>query len=247
LPFLANGGAIYGGANNRIEDSLFSDLPYGSGILFSTTFNVSFTFSGTNVAQRCDVIRCGGYDGGYGWRSAVQIVMDNNGYNGISGLNLNNLNIIDSISSGLSILGSAGPLANASATSVNIPDYNLNNISGQHAWWAKCLNGCPSGSLTVSNSVVPEFQNDSGTFNFNFVSNIVRVWVGLSVNAANGVLLTYDTHPGFSYHIETTTNLVLPFWSVLSGSTTNALTNSATFTDTNPPTGSQRFYRAVSP
>ncbi|HWF19891.1 MAG TPA: glycosyl hydrolase family 28-related protein [Verrucomicrobiae bacterium] len=184
LPFLANGGADYGGANNRIEDCLFSDLCYGAGILFSTTFNVSYTFSGTNVAQRCDIIRCGGYDGGYGWRSALQIVIDNYGSNGIPGLNLNNLNIIDSVSTGFSILGGAGPLTNATATSVNIPDYNLNNISGQHAWWAKCYNGCPIGSMTVSNSVVPEYQNDSGTFNFNFISNVVHVSVQPSVAGA---------------------------------------------------------------
>ncbi len=401
LPFLANGGALYGGANNRIEDCLFADFPYGCGILISTTFNVSFTFSGTNVVQRCDLIRCGGYDGGYGWRSAVQIVMDNYSYNGISGIKLNNLNILDSISSGLSILGGAGPLTNATAASVNIPDYNLNNIPGQHAWWAKCLNGCPVGSLTISNSVVPEYQNDSSTFTFNFVSNIVKVtvqanvagaafWVdgttysnantfswtpgsshslaavasqsvgvgtqyvwsswsdggamahvirpgfgtnltvnyatqyyltlnaglggsvnpislwtnrglpvsisatpsngfafnrwsgagsgsysggsnpamitmngpivenavflppthsitGLSVNVSNGVLVTYDTQPGFPYHVETTTNLVPPAWAVLPASTTNVPSNSATFTDTNPYSGAQRFYRTVSP
>lgn len=401
LPFLANGGAIYGGANNRIEDSLFSDLPYGCGILLSTTFNVSYTFSGTNVVQRCDLIRCGGFDGGYGWRSAVQIVMDNSGYNGISGVNLNNLNISNSISSGLSILGGAGALTNAVATSVNIPDYNLNNISGQQAWWAKCLNGCPNGSLTVSNSVVPGYQNDSSTFTFYFMSNIVQatvqanvagtafsvdgmaytnantfswapgsmhslsaaspqgfgtgtqyVWsswsdggaiahlaspalstnymvnfatqycltlnagpggcvspaslwtngglalnisatpsngfhfgswiglgsgsysgganpamvalngsvtenavflppthsiTGLSVNVSNGVLVTYDTQPGFPYHVETTSNLVPPAWAALSGSTTNAAGNSAIFTDTNPWSGARRFYRTVSP
>jgi Pectate lyase superfamily protein/Divergent InlB B-repeat domain len=401
LPFLANGGADYGGANNRIEDSLFSDLPYGAGILFSTTFNVSFTFSGTNVAQRCDLIRCGGYDGGYGWRSALQIVIDSYGSNGIPGLNLNNLNILDSVSTGLSVLGSAGPLTNATATSVYIPDYNLNNISGQHAWWAKCYNGCPIGGMTVSNSVVPEYQNDSSTFNFNFVSNVVRVtaqanvtnasfqvdgtnctnscifiwtpgsshslaaaspqsagtgtqyawtswsdggaishsigpvsstnftanfttqyyltmnaglggsvspvslwtnsgqslnisaipsngfafsnWIGsgngcysggsnpamitlngpvteqaaflppapaitgLSVNGTNSISLTYKTQPGFNYHIETASNLVPPSWTALSASITNALGNSATFTDTNPPGGTRRFYRTVSP
>jgi hypothetical protein len=399
LPFLANGGAIYGGANNRIEDSLFSDLPYGCGILFSTTFPVSFTFSGTNVAQRCDVIRCGGYDGGYGWRSAVQIVMDN--YNGISGVNLNNLNIIDSISSAVSILGNAGPLTNATATGVTISNYNLNNISGEHAWWAKCINGCAIGSLTVSNSVVAEYQNDSSTFVFNFMSNSVPVTVqanvanatfsvdgttytnghaftwpsgsshtlattnsqsagagtryvwtswsdggaishlvsptwgtnltanfttqyyltlnaglggdvvpvslwtnsgaavsisanpsnafsfsgwsgtgsgaysgsdnptmitlngpimenaaflppthsitGLSADISNGVLLTYDTQPGFSYHVESTTNLAQATWAALSGSTTNATGTSATFTDTNPSAGAQRFYRTASP
>ena len=38
LPFLANGGAIYGGANNRIEDCLFTDISPGCGILLSTTF-----------------------------------------------------------------------------------------------------------------------------------------------------------------------------------------------------------------
>ena len=399
LAFLANGGAIYGGANNRIEDSLFTDMPYGCGILFSTTFPVSFTFSGTNIAQRCDVIRCGGYDGGYGWRSAVQIVMDR--YNGISGVKLNNLKILDSISSGLSILGNAGPLVNATATNVNILNYNLNNISGEHAWWAKCLNGCPNGSLAVSNSVVPEYQNDSSTFAFNFVSSSVpatvqanvagatfsvdgtaytnthtftwpsgsthalattnaqnagpgtrylwtswsdggaishsvsptsgtnltanfttqyyltlnagtggsvspvgiwtnsglalsiaatpsnafsfRNWngtgsgsysgssnpatitlngpiaenavflppthsiTGLSADVSNGVLLTYDTEPGFSYHVETTTNLAQPTWAALSGSTINATGTSTTFTDTNPYTGEDRFYRAVSP
>lgn len=399
LPFLANGGAVYGGANNRIEDSLFSDLPYGCGILFSTTFPVSFTFSGTNIAQRCDVIRCGGYDPGYGWRSAVQIVMDN--YNGISGINLNNLNILDSVSSGLTIFGSAGPLANATATSVNIPDYNLNNISGEHAWWAKCINDCPSGSLTVSNSIVPEYQDDSSTFVFNFVSNSVPVTVqasaagaafsvdgtaytnaytftwpsgsshtiaatnlenagtdtryiwnswsdggaishpvsptlgatltanfttqyyltlnagaggsvnppglwtnsglalsisatpsnrfsfrdwggtgnasysgndnpatitlngpitenavflppthlitGLSEDASSGVSLTYETEPGFPYHVETTTDLAQPSWAALPGSAINATGISMTFTDTNPFSGAQRFYRAVSP
>jgi hypothetical protein len=247
LPFLANGGAIYGGANNRIEDSLFSDLPYGCGLLFSTTFPVSFTFSGTNIAQRCDLIRCGGYDGGYGWRSAVQFVMDN--YHSISGVNLNNLNIKDSISSGLSIQGSAGPLTNATATSVNIPNYNLNGITNQHAWWAKCFNGCPSGSLTVSDSVVPESQNDSSTFTFYFVSNLppTHSITGLSVNASNGVLVTYATQPGFSYHLETTSNLARPAWAVLPASTTNVAGKSAAFTDTNPSAGAQRFYRTVSP
>ncbi len=199
LPFLANGGAIYGGANNRIEDSLFSDLPYGCGILFSTTFPVSFAFSGTNIAQRCAVIRCGGYDGGYGWRSAVQIVMDK--YSGIPGLNLNNLDISNSISSGLSILGAAGSLTNATATSVNIPDYNLDNISGEHAWWANCLNGCPIGSLTVSNSVVPEYQNDSGTFSFNFISNVVLATVQASVDGAAFTVdgATYSNATTFSW------------------------------------------------
>lgn len=399
LPFLANGGAIYGGANNRIEDSLFSDMPYGSGILFSTTFPVSYGFSGTNVAQNCDVVRCGGYDGGYGWRSAVQIVMDK--YSGIPGLNLNDLNVSNSVSSGISILGSAGVLTNATAAGVKVVNYNLNNVSGEHGWWAKCLRGCPIGSLTVSNSVVPEFQNDSSTFKFNFVSNVVLVtvqpsingpavmvdgqsysgattfkwptasshsldaaspqpgvvgtqfvftswsdggamahvvfpaestnytanfarqyllsvisgpggvagpvslWInmgttvnisatpsngfafggwtgvgdgaytgtsnpaaitlngpvtetaafrpprkpitGMSVSQTNGVVLTFATQPGFPYHVEMTTNLAPPGWVPIAGTSTNAVTDSVTISDTNPLSHTQRFYRTASP
>jgi hypothetical protein len=196
LPFLANGGALYGGANNRIEHSLFRDLPYGSGILISTTFPVSFAFSGTNVAQNCDLIRCGGYDGGYGWRSAVQIVMDN--FSGIPGLQLDNLTLSNSISSGVSILGAAGMLTNATATRVNVLNFNLNHIPGEHGWWAKCLNGCPLGGLTVSNSVVPDVQNDSDSFAFNFLSNAVPVTVQ---SAIRGPLLLVD---GASYPAATT-------------------------------------------
>jgi hypothetical protein len=70
---------------------------------------------------------------------------------------------------------------------------------------------------------------------------------GLSADVSNGVLLTYDTQPGFPYHVETTTNLAEPSWAVLSGSATNASGTSATFTDTNSYAGVQRFYRTASP
>jgi len=90
---------------NRIEDCLFQDITYGCGILISTTFPVGGNiFSGTTVAQRCDVIRCGGFDPGYQWRAAVQLCLDTY-TNGISGVNLNNLNISNSVSDGLSVIG----------------------------------------------------------------------------------------------------------------------------------------------
>ena len=41
VPFLANGGAIYGGHNNRMEDCLFQDISTGCGILLSTTFPIA--------------------------------------------------------------------------------------------------------------------------------------------------------------------------------------------------------------
>jgi hypothetical protein len=176
VPFLANGGAIYGGESNRIEDCLFQDMPYGCGILISTTFPVgNNTFSGTAVAQRCDLNRCGGYDPG-GWRAALQLCVDNQNVTGahlnLSGVNLNNLNITNSISDGMSIVApgssvvsSQGGLSNAIMANVNIPNYGI-GTGGRHGLWAR---NDAIGSLTVSNSTIVEYRDDSPNFTFNFV------------------------------------------------------------------------------
>jgi Pectate lyase superfamily protein/Divergent InlB B-repeat domain/Abnormal spindle-like microcephaly-assoc'd, ASPM-SPD-2-Hydin len=173
LAFLANGGAIYGGESNRIEDCLFQDLPYGCGILISTTFPVGNNgFSGTTVAQRCDLNRCGGYDPGWTWRAALQLCLENKS---LSGVNLNNLNITNSISDGLSIVapgsnvGSGlGALSNATMVNVSIPNYGI-GASGRHGLWAR---SDAIGSMTVSNSTVVEYRNDSANFTFNFVIGV---------------------------------------------------------------------------
>jgi hypothetical protein len=169
LPFLANGGAIYGGAGNRLEDCLFQDMPYGCGILLSTTFPVGTNpFSGTTIAQRSDLIRCGGYDVGYGWRGALQLCLDNY-TNGIPGIYLNSLNISNSVSDGFSVIGGAGTLSNALAAQVNIPNYGV-GVSGRHGFWAA---SGTVGSLTVSNSTIAEYRNDSTRFALSVVSGIM--------------------------------------------------------------------------
>ena len=169
-PFLANGSAIYGGTSNRIEDCQFLDITYGCGLLISTTFPVGTNvFSGTAVAQGCDLIRCGGYDPGYGWRAALQLCLDTY-TGGISGVSLNNLNITNSISDGLSIIGGTGTLTNAVAADVNIPNYGI-GASGRHGLWAR---SDATGSMTVSNSTIVEYRNDSSKFSFIFVTNPVN-------------------------------------------------------------------------
>jgi hypothetical protein len=185
LPFLANGGAIYGGKNNRIEDCLFQDFTYGCGVLLSTTFAVGpNVFSGTNVVQRCDFNRCGGYDPGWHWRGALQICVDNVSVSGaqlnIPALNLNNLNISNSISRGLdinspgsSVSSGIGTLSNAIMANVNISTYGL-GASGQHGLWAS---NNAVGNLTVSNCLLSEYKDDSANFTFNFVTSTVSVTV----------------------------------------------------------------------
>jgi hypothetical protein len=168
-PFLANGGAIYGGANNRIENCLFTDISAGCGILISTTFPTSNesrkldnNFSGTTVIQNCELIRCGGFDHEWGWRAAVQICMDRRS---VSGVNFSRMNIQNSISDGFSILGPGikkgeGTLSNARLENVNIPDYGIGAI-GRHGLWVREDAG---GSLIIVNSKISDLQNSSSTF-----------------------------------------------------------------------------------
>jgi hypothetical protein len=165
-PFLASGGAIYGGDSNRIEDCLFHDIPYDCGILISTTFPVSTNFSGTTVVQRCDVNRCG-------TRAGLEICLQNNG---ISGLNLNNLNITNSATYGLRVVYGAGALTNAIMYNSTISTYGLAGGS-YHGLWAK---SDAVGSMTVSNCAVVEYKDDSPNFTFNFVTSSIPVTVQTS-------------------------------------------------------------------
>jgi len=69
----------------------------------------------------------------------------------------------------------------------------------------------------------------------------------ISINADGSVTLTYATTPGFAYHVEARTNLVIGSWTTLAGSVTNANGTVVNFTDSNPIGSAQRFYRTVSP
>jgi hypothetical protein len=170
LPFLANGGAIYGGANNRIEDCLFTDISPGCGILLSTTFptadesgKIDNNFSGTTVVRNCDLIRCGGFDHDWAWRAAFQICLDRRS---ISGVKIRNLNIYDSLSEGFSIIAPGskrgqGILSNAIIENVNIPNYGIGTGS-RHGLWVR---DDVCGSVKIINSKIVGFQNDSSNFN----------------------------------------------------------------------------------
>ncbi len=169
LPFLANGGAIYGGSNNRIEDCLFQDISPGCGILLSSTFptsddsgKIDNNFSGTTVVQNCDLVRCGGYDHDWAWRAAFQICMDRRS---ISGLDISNVNITDSISDGFSIVAPGrdkgqGMLSNTHLDNVNVPNYGIGTDS-RHGLWVRNDAG---GSLTIANSKFADIQDSSTNF-----------------------------------------------------------------------------------
>jgi hypothetical protein len=172
LPFLANGGAIYGGANNCIEDCLFKDISPGCGILISSTFptaneslKIDNNFSGTTVVRNCDLIRCGGYDHDWAWRAAFQLCLDRRS---IAGVAISNVNIKDSMSDGFSIVAPGsrngqGTLANTRLENVNIPNYGIGTGS-RHGLW---IRNDARGSVTIVNSKIVETQNSSTDFTIN--------------------------------------------------------------------------------
>ncbi len=169
LPFLANGGAIYGGANNRIEDCLFTDISPGCGILISTTFptadesgKIDNNFSGTTVVRNCDVIRSGGFDHDWAWRAAFQLCLDRRS---ISGVEISNVNIQDSMSDGFSIVAPGsikgqGTLSNVRLENVNIPNYGIGTNS-RHGLW---IRGDACGSVAIIDSKIADIQNSSTNF-----------------------------------------------------------------------------------
>jgi len=169
LNFLANGAAIYGGVDNRIEDCLFTDISTGCGILLSTTFptaddtlKTDNNFSGTTVVRNCRLQRCGGYDHDWAWRGSLQICLDRRS---ISGLTISQVDILDSFSDGLTVVAPGsqkgqGDLANVRLEKVNIPNFGLGAPS-RHGLWIRNDVG---GSLTVVNSQIVEIQNDSSRF-----------------------------------------------------------------------------------
>ncbi len=210
LPFLANGGAIYGGPGNVIEDCYFQDLTYGCGVLISTTFPVGANlFSGTNQVRNCQLVRCGGYDPGWGWRAALELCI--NPYD-ITGIQMSNLNLVDNISDGMSLIVSGtsgqsgqGRLSNTTADNINIPDYGL-GASGRNGFWV--ASGV-LGSITFSNSTVVEYQNDSTDFTINFPPPALTV----TATVSNAVLLSWPS-PYAHFVLQTNSDIATTNWQV---------------------------------
>jgi len=137
--------------------------------------------------------------------------------------------------------GSVSPVSDwyNSGTNVNI---------GATAWsgyafgtWA----GTGSGSYSGTNNPasVPINGPITQTASFNFLAQIL----GVTIGGDGSVTISYATVSGYSYHVETTTNLSSSAWTTVPGSTTNAAGNLIIFVDPNAVGDQQRFYRVGSP
>ena len=193
--WFANGGGIYGGVSNRIEDCAFIDMPNGSGVLINGTYPVGPNIiSGQTVVQRCDLIRCGGYDPGWQWRGALSLDPEDMV---LSDINVNNLNISNSLSYAVKFLSRNGKaLSNSIMSGINITGYGLavppyqpppQYVDGIYGVWAGngangsinvtglTVNGTPITSVPASGTDLA--NQTAGAFTFIFLTQPISVTV----------------------------------------------------------------------
>lgn len=169
LPFLANGGSLYGGSNNRIEDCLFTDITAGCGILISTSFpttdverKIDNNFSGTTAVINCRLVRCGGYDHTWTWRASLQICMERRP---ISGVHVRDVEIRDSLSDGISVVApgrakGTGTLADTVLENVLVNGAGIGAPGRPQLW----IREDADGALQLVRSEFLSIRNDSATF-----------------------------------------------------------------------------------
>ncbi len=168
LPFLANGGALYGGDSNRLEDCLFTDITTGCGVLISTTFPTSDAkraidnnFSGTTVVQNTELVRCGGYDHSWAWRGSFQLCLDRRS---ISGLEIKSVTIRDSLSSGLTVVAPGSAKGQGTLTGTKIERLTIEKVGLGVPSYPLFIRADAEGSLTLTDSQVPGIKNESPHF-----------------------------------------------------------------------------------
>ncbi len=169
LPFLANGGSLYGGAENRIEDCLFTDITAGCGILISTSFpttdverKIDNNFSGTTAVTNCVLVRCGGYDHTWAWRASLQICMERRN---ISGVHVREVEIRDSLSDGISVVAPGrakgnGTLADTVLENVRVIGAGIGALGRPQLW----IREDAEGELRLVRSDFAAVRNDSAAF-----------------------------------------------------------------------------------
>ncbi|GFZ32247.1 hypothetical protein CSC2_27730 [Clostridium zeae] len=163
LTWRANAYAIYGGANNTIEDCTAADTLTYAGVNISSCFK-PVPFSGTTTVQRVTLTRCGGaFWGGIQFGALWIYAVDSP----LNGININNIDINDSTYAGLVFQSETynypnpAPINNATLSNIKI------NGSGTDGIWVKAGT---KGSATLSNVSVASsagspLKNDAtGTF-----------------------------------------------------------------------------------
>ena len=166
LTWRANGFAIYGGANNTIENCTAADTLTYAGVNISSCFK-PVPFSGTTTVENVTLTRCGGafWNGiqfGALWIYAVD--------SPLNGIKINNIDINDSTYAGLVFQSETYNYPNpAPINNVSLSNININN-SGTDGIWVKpgTIGSATLSDVHVTNSTGLPLRNDANsTFTIN--------------------------------------------------------------------------------
>jgi hypothetical protein len=125
-------------------------------------------------------------------------------------------------------------LTTAAVTGTTFTDTNVSAGSYTYMVRAEKLQTTPSGTY---------FDLSEGIF---VNATVVRPFPLLASHATNSLILTWNSLPGASYHVQSKTSLAQPAWTNASGTLVASGTTS-TWTETNINSAPQRFYRVSSP
>jgi hypothetical protein len=143
LPWRANGAAIYGGYNNKIENNLIYDTMNYPGIMLATDHN-PLPFSGQTSIANNGLYRAGGVFWGEAQEfGAITLFAQNRD---IPGVTIRDTEIIDSTYDGIQFKGGSGTMPGVAVTNVRID--KSNNGAGILA------QGGARGSANLSNVTI---------------------------------------------------------------------------------------------
>lgn len=143
LPWRANGAAIYGGYNNKIENNLIHDTMNYPGIMLATDHD-PLPFSGQTLIANNGLYRAGGVFWGEAQKfGAITLFAQNRD---ITGVTIRDTEIVDSTYDGIQFKGGGGTMPNVAITNVRID--KSNNGAGILA------QGSARGSATLNNVTI---------------------------------------------------------------------------------------------
>lgn len=148
LPWRANGAAIYGGYNNKIENNLIYDTMNYPGIMLATDHD-PLPFSGQTLIANNGLYRAGGVFWGEAQKfGAITLFAQNRD---ITGVTIRDTEIVDSTYDGIQFKGGGGNMPNVAITNVRID--KSNNGAGILA------QGSARGSATLNNVTITNSAN----------------------------------------------------------------------------------------
>jgi Pectate lyase superfamily protein len=157
LTSLAQGFSIYGGEGNTVENCEAIDIPYGAGLLASTTFPTEFGFRGVTSFKNNRIVRTGDNDGAIG---TFANLID------LAGLRFDDIDVIDSPSDGIKLTSINGrALGDTSFNRIQIVNPGLAGAGCGIVVANGAVGSASLSEVSIVNPKTAAVQNHAAAFN----------------------------------------------------------------------------------